>query len=473
MRSDRHPLYYLLKYIPTIIFLTVVSVGSTAATPKNVLFIVSDDLTSRLGCYGDPIVRSPNLDRLAEKGVRFERAYCQYPLCNPSRASFMTGRRPSTTNVTENSTHFREALPEVVTLPQLFQEHDYFVARAGKIFHYGVPGQIGTSGFDDPPSWQEVANPKGRDKLLESQITNFTPQFGLGIALGYREDEGEDTEQTDGMVASEAIRLMEENVDQPFFIAAGFFRPHVPSVATKPYFDLYDLDAVQLPRTPPLNRPAVPTAATDYFAPNYGLESDQLRTFTRAYLATISFMDAQVGRLLDALDRLDLTEKTIVVFLSDHGWLLGEHGGQWQKRSLFEESANVPLIIYAPGAKGNGKPSLRTVELIDLFPTLAELCNLPLPAGLEGASLASLLEDPTRSWSKPAITEVVRRKDRSIKEGIDGRSLRTERYRYTEWDRGEKGIELYDHHSDPNEWYNLAANPEYAATIARLRSLFP
>lgn len=474
MRLDQYLLYYLLKYISIIIFPAVVSAwGTAAADKKNVLFIVSDDLTSRLGCYGDPIVRSPNIDRLAAKGVRFERAYCQYPLCNPSRASFMTGRRPTTTDVTENRTHFREALPEVITIPQLFQNNGYFAARAGKIFHYGVPGQIGTSGFDDPPSWQEVANPIGRDKLLEDRITNFTPQFNLGIALGFLEDEGEDSEQTDGMVASEAIRLMEENADRPFFIAAGFFRPHVPSVATSKYFDLYDFDDVQLPPVPPTNRPFVPAAATDYFAPNYGLDSDKLRTFTRAYLATISFMDAQVGRLLDALDRLNLADKTIVVFLSDHGWLLGEHGGQWQKRSLFEESARVPLVIYNPDAEGNGVTCLRTVELIDLFPTLAELCDLPSPDGLEGASLAPLLDNPERSWSKPAITEVVRREDRSIKEGINGRSVRTERYRYTEWDRGEKGVELYDHHSDPNEWYNLASNPEYTATIQRLKRLFP
>jgi uncharacterized sulfatase len=182
-------------------------------------------------------------------------------------------------------------------------------------------------------------------------------------------------------------------------------------------------------------------------------------------------MDAQVGRLLDALDRLNLTDNTIVVFFSDHGWLLGEHGGQWQKRSLFEESARVPLIIYAPGAEGNGIACFRTVELIDLFPTLAELCDLPLPTGLEGASLEPLLNDPGHPWTKPAITNVVRRADRSILEGINGRSVRTERYRYTEWDEGVEGMELYDHYSDPKEWRNLVEKPDYKYTIERLKKM--
>jgi iduronate 2-sulfatase len=473
MQLHVYRLSHFLKILPVFILLGGPTAWTRAAAPKNVLFIVSDDLTCRLGCYGDPIVQSPNIDRLAEKGVRFERAYCQYPLCNPSRASFMTGRRPGTTQVTENSTHFREALPDVVSMPQLFQEHGYFVARAGKIFHYGVPGQIGTSGFDDPASWQVVANPKGRDSIFEDGIINFTPQFNLGIALAYKEDTGSDLEQTDGMVATEAIRFMEQNADRPFFIAAGFFRPHVPSVAPESWFELYEENKIQLPENPPEERPEVPTVANDYFEPNYGVETENLRTFTRAYLATVSFMDAQVGRLLDALDRLKIADNTIVVFISDHGWFLGEHGGQWQKRSLFEEVAKVPLIIYDPQAKGNGNSCLRTVELIDLFPTLAELCALPLPKCLEGASVKSLLDDPMAPWTKPAITNLVRRKDRSIKEGIYGRSVRTERYRYTEWDKGEKGVELYDHNTDPNEWFNLAENPDYKYTMEQLKRMFP
>ncbi len=459
---------YLLSTVCAITALVGAASADDQKQPYNVLFIVSDDLTARLGCYGDPVVRSPNIDRLADSGVRFEHAYCQYPLCNPSRASFMTGRRPATTDVTENSTHFREALPDAVTLPQLFQQHEYFVARTGKIFHYGVPSQIGTSGFDDPPSWQQVINPKGRDRMEQHLCINFTPNFSLGIALAYLEAEGDDSEQTDAMVASAAIELMEQHADEPFFIGAGFFRPHVPSIAPKSYFESYSVDEVQLPETPPQGLPAVPAPAFDVHPANYGVTPKNLQTFTRAYIATITFMDAQVGRLLDALDRLNLRERTIVVFFSDHGWLLGEHGGQWQKRSLFEESARVPLIISVPGAGGNGQTCLRTVELIDLFPTLADLCGLTPPEGLEGASVKALLEDPQSPWDKPAITDVVRRKDRSKKEGIPGRSLRTERYRYSEWDGGAQGIELYDHQTDPREWRNLADDPAYQPTIQRL-----
>lgn len=458
---DRNPIQAMLRCCCwALVALSVTSKSVPAADPPpNVLFIVSDDLTKRLGCYGDPIVRSPHIDRLAASGVRFDHAYCQYPLCNPSRASFMTGRRPGVTDVTENRTHFREALPDIVTLPQLFQQHQYFVARVGKIFHYGVPGQIGTDGFDDPVSWQQVVNPKGRDRTEQDQCINLTPKMGLGIALAYLAAEGTDEEQTDAMVANAAIGLMEENVDRPFFLAVGFFRPHVPSVAPKKYFELFPIDRVTLPVQPSSERPEIPAPAYDLQLPNYGVAPDGLRRFTQAYLSTITFMDAQVGRLLDALDRLQLSERTIVVFISDHGWLLGEHGGQWQKRSLFEESASVPLIIRAPGSAGNGRSCSRTAELIDLYPTLADLCGWQIPYRLDGASLKPLLDNPELPWSKPAITEVIRRQDRRQQEGIPGRSIRTERYRYTEWGQdGVAGIELYDHQTDPQEWINLAAS---------------
>lgn len=433
----------------------------------NVLFIAADDLNNCLGCYGDPVVQSPNIDRLAASGVRFDRAYCQFPLCNPSRASLMTGLRPDTTRVHDNGVHFRQNRPEVVTLPQLFRQNGYFTARVGKIYHYGVPGQIGTSGLDDPPSWQQVVNPRGRDKDDEDQLTNYTPDRGLGSALAWLAAEGTDDEQTDGIVAAETIRLLEQNAGRPFFIAAGFYRPHVPSIAPARYFDLYPLDLITLPQEPADHLANVPLAAFHVRPPNYGLEAEPLRRFKRAYISTITFMDAQVGRLLDTLDRLRLRDRTVVVLFGDHGWLLGQHG-QWQKTSLFEESARAPLIVSAPRVKGNGVACPSPVEFVDIYPTLADLCGLSAPADLEGASLRPLLDDPAAPWDRPAYTQVTRRDGRR---SFAGRSVRTQRWRYVEWDEGRLGMQLYDHDHDPHEYHNLADDPAHAATVAELKRL--
>jgi uncharacterized sulfatase len=444
----------------------------------NVLFIVSDDLNNKLGCYGYDPARTPNIDKLAARGVRFDRAYCQFPLCNPSRASFLTGLRPDTTGVYENATQFRKNVPSVQTLPQTFQKAGYYVARVGKLYHYGVPGQIGTPGLDDPPSWQHTVNPKGRDKTEEDKVVLHTGAPGrIGAAISYYAADGADEEQTDGMVATETIKLLEQNKDRPFFIAAGFYRPHVPCVAPKKYFGLHPREAQSLPQEPANHLAAVPQVALAVRPPHYGLNEDQLKSFLQGYHASKSFMDAQVGRLLAALDRLGLADNTVVVFFSDHGWLLGEHG-QWQKMSLFEESARVPLVIYAPKAQGNGKSSPRTVELVDLHPTLADLCGLAPPAGLEGRSLKPLLDDPAAAWSKPAYTQVTRgtptltgEKAKAGQPRTVGRSVRTERWRYTEWDDGQKGAELYDHDNDPHEYKNLAEDPRHASVVREMKEL--
>jgi iduronate 2-sulfatase len=442
--------------------------------PLNVLLVISDDLNTSLACYGCPVAKTPNVDRLAARGVRFERAYCQYPLCNPSRSSFMTGRRPETTGVMDNGTRFREKLPDVLTMPQLFQKAGYFAARVGKIYHYGVPGQIGTDGLDDTPSWELRINPRGRDKDDEDEVIQYTGnRNSLGSSLCYLAADGTDLEQTDGKIATETIRLMETHRDRPFFLACGFFRPHVPCIAPKAYFNAHPLGTLTLPASA-ADLAGYPAPALTVDPPNYGLTHEQLTNFLQSYHACVTFMDAQVGRLMEALDRLGLRDDTVVVFLGDHGWLLGEHG-QWQKMSLFEESTHVPLIISAPGMKGAGQASGRTVELIDIYATVAALAGVEAP-GAEGASLVPLLNDPQAKWTRAAYTVVGRGQPGGFaspkrKGFFLGRTVRNERYRYTEWDEGRKGAELYDHDKDPKELRNLAADTQQADTVAEMKRL--
>lgn len=450
---------------------------SLAAEKMNVVYIVSDDLCNALGCYGHPLVKSPNIDKLAAKGVRFDRAYCQFPLCNPSRASFLTGLRPDQLHVYENGTYFRKNVPDAQTIPQTFRKAGYSVARVGKLYHYGVPAQIGTDGLDDPPSWEKVVNPKGHDKEVEDKIHTLTPgQFGG--TLSWLADEGPDADQTDGKIALETVKLIEANKDKPFFLACGFFRPHTPYVAPKPWFDLYPTSKITLPTVPADHWKQHPTPAFGSYKKEQDKLTDDLRReVIQAYHASTSFMDAQVGVVVDALERLKLADKTIVIFQADHGYHLGEHG-LWQKMSLFENSARVPLVIYDPRSAGNGKPSVRTVELVDLHPTLAELCGLPAPANLTGKSLKPLLENPASVWDKPAFTQVTRGTPtvtgETTKKGMKslmGRSVRNERYRYTEWDGGKQGVQLYDYEKDPGELKNLADDPQYAATVKEMKAL--
>jgi iduronate 2-sulfatase len=452
----------------------------------NVLYIVSDDLNNSLSCYGDKLVKSPRIDELAGRGTRFDRSYCQYPLCNPSRASFLTGLRPDQTGVLENATQFRQNVPEAVSLPQMFQKARYFVARVGKLYHYGVPTQIGTDGLDDPPSWMAALNPRGRDRFDEPKIFTLTPgQFGG--TPSWLAAEGADDEQTDAIGAhmtTQLLRLM-ANSDRPFFIACGFYRPHTPYVAPKKYFEAYPPEKAGVVYTPPgdlddIPPPALTSRRTD-------MDEKLQREARQAYFASITFMDQQVGKLLDALDELKLRDKTIVVFHSDHGYHLGEHGCLWQKQSCFEESARVPLIISAPGQKAAGKGTSALAELVDVYPTLAELCGLTPPANLPGKSLVPQLNDASNPGKGYALTQVRRggggggkakakaadpnataKQKSKAGPAFAGYSLRTDRYRYTEWDGGKQGTELYDHQTDPQEFTNLSKDSRHADTVKQL-----
>jgi iduronate 2-sulfatase len=472
---------WLLTTIAAVLFLFAQANPAAAAERTNVLFLIADDLNCDLHCYGHPHVKSPNIDRLASRGVLFEHAYCQFPLCSPSRSSFLTGRRPNATHVLTNpkarpakqaaavtpadygaSPHFREFIPDTVTLPQLFRTDGYFVARVGKLYHYGVPGQIGTNGLDDAPSWEQVINPSGRDKREESQIFTLVPRE-YGGTMSWMAADGTDREQTDGIGADAAIKLLEEHKAGPFFLGVGFYRPHTPYVAPKKYFELYPREQIELPTLSADDKSRLPAPAYASAKPEQETMTDsQRREAMQAYWASISFMDAQVGRVLDALDRLGLTDNTVVVMTSDHGYHMYQHG-LWQKMSLFENSAHVPMIIAAPGASGNGRRAAALAELVDLYPTLADLCGLAAPDYLGGASQRPVLIDPAKSVKDRAFTQVRRGK-------FDGFSVRTIRFRYTLWDDGAKGEQLYDLQADPGESTNLAGDAKFASVLAELKA---
>jgi len=433
------------------------SQGLGAKSPRpneNVLFIAVDDLNHSLGCYGHSVVKSPNIDKLAERGIRFDRAYCQFPVCNPSRTSLLTGLRPDSTGVLNNNTAFRSTLPYAVTLPQLFRENGYFTARAGKIFHARPE-------TDDPKAWDSKFDPKGTSRGKKGQGRNLTG--GSVKWCRWLAAEGDDEDQPDGQIAAEAIRLLERYHGDPFFIAVGFHKPHDPFVAPKRYFDLYRLEQMELVRDPVDRSGEHPQSIGSGWKKDFDRFTDrERREFMRAYYAGISFIDAQVGKLMAAMDRLGLWRNTTVVFFSDHGYQLGEHGW-WNKNTLYEQSARSPMIVVTPEMT-KGASCSRIVEFVDIYPTLADLYGLPAPGNLAGTSFKPLLSNPNLPWKKAAFTQVQRG-------ATAGHSVRTDRWRYTQWDRGKQGAELYDHDSDPGEYYNLASNPEYARTIEELRKM--
>ena len=416
----------------------------------NVLLIAVDDLNNRLGCYGDPVVKSPNIDRLASMGVRFDRAYCNYPLCNPSRTSLLSGRRPETTQILDNNTPPRTHLGNIVFLPEYFKEHGYFTGRAGKIAH---------GRFEDAVKWdvsEAARGGPGRERPQQQPARD-----GGAVKLQWSATSNRDEDEPDGRTARRIVELMEQNRSGSFFLGAGFHKPHLPFVAPKKYFDMYPPEKIKLPDEPADDRADIPPIALTRTDSDERMTDAERRQAIAAYHAATTFTDAQVGVLLDALDRLKLWENTVVLLFGDHGWHLAEHRGLWRKMTLFEESARAPMIVVAPG-KVKKAASPRLVEFVDIYPSLAELCGLPQPRGLEGTSFVPLLTEPHRAWKKAAFT-VVRRGQNRL-----GRSVRTERYRYTEWG-DERTAELYDHQTDPKEYRNLVNDPASRKLVDDMR----
>ena len=450
------------KICLALVVVQLVSAVSLAAEPPNVLFLICDDLNCDIGAYGHPQVKPPNIDTLAGRGVLFQNAHCQYPLCGPSRASFMTGMYPDQTLVHRNAIYIREHIPNVMTIPQTFRLEDYFAVRIGKVFHYNVPRHIGTAGHDDPYSWNYTINPRGRDKDEEDKIFSLVPNT-FGGTLSWYAAEGDDTEQTDGIAATEAVQLLEKysKSGRRFFMTVGLYRPHTPYVAPKKYFDLYPLDEIRVPEVPAEYLSTIPKPA----AASIRRKKDQIdlrdhlaRQAIQAYYASISFADAQLGRVLTTLQDTGLAENTIVVFTSDHGYHMGEHG-HWQKTTLFENATRVPLVISGPGVIAKGKSTEGLAELVDVYPTMTELAGLTTPKSVSGKSLVPILKDHSTTVRSSAFTQYG-----------NGYSIRTSRYRYTEWgEKGELGAELYDHESDPEELVNLIGSSEVADVQSELQ----
>ena len=443
--------------------------GQKTSGPRhNILFIASDDMNNSLGCYGHPVVKSPNVNRLAARGVRFDRAYCQFPLCGPSRCSLMTGLRPDSTTILGNEIAVRDKLPGAVTLPQHFRNNGWISSRFGKMYHMGVPTTVGSNKYDDPPSWDVAVSPPGDEDKSAGDGRNITPRVGAGGAFHWIASRSDGKDQADTAVADMAIETIHKQQTKPFFLAVGFVRPHVPNVAPARFFDLYPKETLRPFVNPPGDLDDIPKASEKVIntrANDMGMSEADQREALRGYYASISFMDWNLGHVLDGLEQAKQLDKTIIVFWGDHGWHLGEHH-RWQKRSLFEESARVPLIVATPGRRmTRGRGSRALVELVDLYPTLSQLCGLPLSPALEGQSLVPLLDRPDRPWKQAAFTQVYQK-------GAEGRAARADRYRYIRWTGDDPDEELYDHQTDPHEFTNLAREPQKnAAALAMMRKV--
>lgn len=483
-------------------WILLICVGSIRADERrpNVLFIAVDDLRPEMGCYGNQVVKTPNMDRLAARGIVFDRAYCAQAVCSPSRTAILTGLRPDTTKVWDLNTHFRAAVPDCVTLPQYFKSQGWRCAALGKIYHNGFEDgrswsephwyPRGNAVDTDPVDWTkrivtkhpvsvtEYANPTGEGPPRKN---GKAPKQGPAFEVSPKSDD----ELPDGAVAAEAVRRIESLAkrSEPFFLAVGFVKPHLGFVAPKKYWDLYDPAEIPRPATEKL-----PEDVAEFVGHTNGelhaypgvpkenpLPADFAAKLRHGYYACISYTDAQIGRLLDALDAAGAADNTIIVLWGDHGWQLGDHG-LWHKHTNFELAVRSPLLISAPRLSTAGRKCSAPVEFVDVYPTLAELCGLSVPKGLAGQSLQGYLDNPAAPMRKPALSQYPRN---SPEHGgaLMGYSVRTERWRCTLWrQRGGaeiRYVELYDEQNDPHETVNLATRPEHADLIASLRKYLP
>ncbi|MGQ7871015.1 sulfatase [Sunxiuqinia sp. sy24] len=436
----------------------------------NVLFIIADDLTaSAVSAYENKACHTPNIDKLAGEGMRYTKAYCQYPVCGPSRASFMSGYYPNATT-TYGYVSGRENIgPERKTWSQLFKDNGYYTARVSKIFHMGVPIDIelGSDGTDDPASWNEKFNSKGPEWLAagEGELVQGNPDGNLPIKGGnvmtIVKADGDDLVHADGKTAKKACELIRQHKDKPFFLAVGFVRPHVPFVAPKEYFGPYPFEAVDVPEKVEGDWDDIPTRGINYVTSVNGKMNEvQEKKAVAAYYASVSYMDAQVGKVLNTLEEEGLDENTIVVFTSDHGFHLGEHSF-WMKVSLHEESVRVPLIIKVPGKKPAVCNSF--AELIDLYPTAAELVGLEYSEHIQGKSLVKTLDNPQISVRDMAF---------SVTQGGKSFLLRTNKWAFIQYNEdASAGSELYDMENDPKQYTNLAEHPDYKTVVVDFKRI--
>ena len=434
---------------------------ASAIQAPNVLLIYVDDLNNRLGYYGDTIAITPHIDKLADNGVAFLNSYSQQPLCNPSRSSMLSGMRPSSLGINSLGQNLRASFPDIVTLPQAFREAGYFTARAGKVFHQGVPDAIAwqSAGADDPKAWDKAIDVPGFELNSNGHYYNATPwrkhPSGAGGAVAWLWAEKSDDRQHDYNVATTIIELMKEERTAPFFLAAGFIRPHVPLVAPKRFFELYDEIEIPLPPSVPDDRLDMPAEAYHSWAANFDISEEDTREAIRAYYACISFVDEQVGRLLNALEEKGLADDTIVVFVSDHGYQLGAHG-LWFKNYLFHESVVAPLIIKVPHGMPSRKEK-RVVELLDVYPTLMSLAGIKPPSHLEGQSLLPLMRGEPMDWKDFGLIESKR----------GGKAIYTQAWSFMDW--GGEDYELYDLQNDPFQFHNVAAQKQQI--VSQLKEL--